>query len=50
MSVGEVYIEPPGNPKLATSYYGENSDELHMAFLTLHFSIANGILINLKKR
>ncbi|HMV43682.1 MAG TPA: alpha-glucosidase [Leptospiraceae bacterium] len=32
MSVGEVYIEPPGNPKLAASYYGENSDELHMAF------------------
>ena len=32
MSVGEVYIEPPGNPKLATSYYGDKSDELHMAF------------------
>ena len=32
MSVGEVFIEPPGNPKLATSYYGDNGDELHMAF------------------
>lgn len=32
MSVGEVFIEPPGNPKLASSYYGDKSDELHMAF------------------
>ncbi len=32
MSVGEVFIEPPGNPKLATSYLGEDNDELHMAF------------------
>ena len=32
MSVGEVFIEPPGNPKLATSYYGDKSDELHLAF------------------
>lgn len=31
VSIGEVFIEPPGNPKLANSYLGEN-DELHMAF------------------
>ncbi len=32
MSIGEVYQEPPGKPDLPASYYGENSDELHMAF------------------
>lgn len=31
VSIGEVFIEPPGNPKLANSYLGDN-DELHMAF------------------
>jgi len=32
MSVGEVYQPPPGNAQLPASYYGENSDELHLAF------------------
>lgn len=31
MSVGEVFVEPPGNPRLTASYCGEN-DELHLAF------------------
>jgi alpha-glucosidase len=32
MTVGEVFQEPPGTAKLPASYYGKNSDELHMAF------------------
>ncbi len=31
MAVGEVYAEPPGDPTLAASYYG-NGDGLHLAF------------------
>lgn len=31
MTVGEVFAEPPGDPELAASYYG-NGDGLHMAF------------------
>ena len=32
MSVGEVYMHPPGNAELPASYYGLDGDELHMAF------------------
>jgi alpha-glucosidase len=31
MSVGEIFIEPPGSVVIPASYYGEN-DELHLAF------------------
>jgi alpha-glucosidase len=31
-SVGEIYVLPPGNPKLAASFLGDGDDMLHMAF------------------
>jgi len=31
-SVGEIYVIPPGNPKLAASFLGAGDDMLHMAF------------------
>ena len=32
MMVGETYAEPPGDPTIAASYYGDGTDELHLAF------------------
>jgi len=31
-SVGEIYVLPPGDPKLAASFLGNGSDMLHLAF------------------
>jgi len=31
-SVGEIYVLPPGSPKLAASFLGSGNDMLHMAF------------------
>ena len=39
-SVGEIYTIPPGNAKLATTFLGNGSDMLHLAFdFSLIFSI-----------
>jgi alpha-glucosidase len=31
-SVGEIYVQPPGDPTLATSFLGNGKDMLHMVF------------------
>jgi alpha-glucosidase len=41
-SVGEIYVLPPGNPKLAASFIGSNDDMLHIAFdFSLLFCVWN---------
>ncbi|HAM99154.1 MAG TPA: hypothetical protein DCQ26_11150 [Marinilabiliales bacterium] len=37
VSIGEIYMLPPGNPQLAASYLGDGTDSLHLAF---DFSLA----------
>lgn len=32
MTVGEVFVLPPGDPALAASFLGSDNDELHLAF------------------
>ena len=32
MAVGEVFALPPGNPKLAASFLGDGTDQLHLTF------------------
>ena len=32
MSIGEIFMYPPGNAELPASYYGKETPELHMAF------------------
>ncbi len=39
VSIGEIYVSPPGNSQLAASFTGNGSDMLHMAFdFTLIFT------------
>ncbi|MCD8194544.1 MAG: hypothetical protein LUD74_08390, partial [Tannerellaceae bacterium] len=39
VGIGEIYVSPPGNPRLAASFTGNGSDLLHLAFdFTLMFT------------